>query len=149
MTLIACAETSRGGCDEERQDSRPDSLLTLRSRFSLLLMKITQNGRGCMKELIKMTREDIINFISRHKAEFEERFGIKKIGLFGSYARGEVRDGSDIDIVVELKKPDLFCLIGIKQAIEEALGHKVDVVRLRDKMNDALKRRIERDAIYV
>jgi predicted nucleotidyltransferase len=96
-----------------------------------------------------MNREDIINFISGHKAEFEQKFGAKKIGLFGSYARGEVREGSDIDIVVELERPDLFCLIGIKQMIEEALGHKVDVVRLRDKMNKTLRRRIERDAIYI
>jgi predicted nucleotidyltransferase len=96
-----------------------------------------------------MNREDIISFISSHKAEFEQKFGVKKIGLFGSYVRGEVHEGSDIDIVVELEKPDLFSLIGIKQAVEEAFGNKVDIVRLRDKMNKTLRRRIERDAIYV
>jgi len=96
-----------------------------------------------------MNRQDIVNFISEHKAEFEQKFGAKKIGLFGSYARGEVREGSDIDIVVELEKPDLFFMIGIKQAIEEALGCKVDVVRMRYKMNKTLRRRIEQDVIYV
>jgi predicted nucleotidyltransferase len=96
-----------------------------------------------------MNREDIINFISGHKAEFEQKFGAKKIGLFGSYARGEVREGSDIDIVVELEKPDLFCLIGIKQMLEEALDHRVDIVRMRDTMNKTLRRRIERDVIYI
>lgn len=96
-----------------------------------------------------MNRDDIISFISSHKAEFEQKFGVKKIGLFGSYVRGEVYEGSDIDIVVELEKPDLFSLIGIKQAVEEAFGNKVDIVRLRDKMNKTLRRRIERDAIYV
>ena len=55
-----------------------------------------------------MKREDIISFISGHKTEFEERFGVKKIGLFGSYARDECREGIDIDIVVELKKPAFF-----------------------------------------
>ena len=96
-----------------------------------------------------MKKEDIIGFISSHKTEFEQRFGIKRIGLFGSYARDEGRDESDIDIVVELEKPDLFCLIGIKQAVEEALGSRVDIVRLRGKMNNALRRRIESDVIYV
>ena len=96
-----------------------------------------------------MKREDIISFITAHKVEFEKNFGVKRIGLFGSFARGEVREGSDIDIVVEIEKPDLFYLIGIKQAMEEALGNKVDIVRLRDKMNQALRSRIERDAIYV
>jgi uncharacterized protein len=96
-----------------------------------------------------MNRDDIISFISSHKAEFKQKFGVKTIGLFGSYAKGDVREGSDIDIVVELEKPDLFSLIGIKQAVEEAFGNKVDIVRLRDKMNKTLRRRIERDAIYV
>ena len=96
-----------------------------------------------------MNKADIINFISAHKTEFEKEFGVRKIGLFGSYARDEMREGSDIDIFVELEKPDMFCLIGIKQAIEEALHSKVDIVRLRDKMNQELRRRIEQDAIYV
>lgn len=96
-----------------------------------------------------MNREDIIRFITEHKTEFEREFGVTRIGLFGSYARGEVHEESDIDIVVELEKPDLFNLIGIKQTIEEALGSKVDIVRLRDKMNKFLRQRIERDAIYV
>jgi len=96
-----------------------------------------------------VNREDIISFISSHKSEFEQKFGVKRIGLFGSYARGDVREGSDIDIVAELEKPDLFFLIGVKQAFEEALEKKVDVVRLRDKMNRFLRERIERDVIYV
>ena len=96
-----------------------------------------------------MNRDDIISFISLHKDEFRQKYGVKKIGLFGSYAKGDVHEGSDIDIVVELEKPDLFIMIGIKQAIEESLKKKVDVIRLRDKMNSFLRQRIERDVIYV
>ncbi len=96
-----------------------------------------------------MNREEIIDFLSAHKTEFEQNFSLVKIGLFGSYARGENFEDSDIDIVVELRKPDLFYLIGIKQTVEEALGTRVDVVRMRDKMNKTLRCRIERDAIYV
>lgn len=96
-----------------------------------------------------MNRELILNFLAEHKHDLERDFSGTRIGLFGSFARGEARDVSDIDIVVELKKPDLFYLIGIKQTIEEAFGSKVDVVRLRQNMNLALKKRIERDVIYV
>lgn len=96
-----------------------------------------------------MTREDLLNFISEHKDELRRSFGVRTIGLFGSYALGEEFEGSDIDIVAELEKPDLFYLIGIKQTLEEAFGRKVDVVRLRDTMNPSLRRRIERDAVYV
>ncbi len=45
-----------------------------------------------------MNREDIIRFITEHKTEFEQEFSVTRIGLFGSYARGEVHEESDIDI---------------------------------------------------
>ena len=98
---------------------------------------------------MKLTIKQVIDFLSSHKETFAQQFYVTKIGIFGSYARDVAGEESDIDIVVELAKPDLFCLIGVKQAVEEGLGVKVDVVRLRDKMNQALRRRIEQDVIYV
>lgn len=95
-----------------------------------------------------MKRETIIGYLSDHKTEFEKKFGIIKIGLFGSYARGENHKDSDIDIVVELEKPDLLTLVGIKQKIEEDLGIKVDIVRNRERMNQTLKKRINKEAVY-
>ncbi len=56
---------------------------------------------------------------------------------------------SDIDVVVELRKPDLFYLIGIKQDLEEKFHRPVDIVRYRDKMNTFLKGRIDKEAVYV
>lgn len=96
-----------------------------------------------------MKRETIIQYLTDHKPEFEKEFGVTKIGLFGSYARKKNHKDSDIDIVVELEKPDLLTLVGIKQKIEEDLGSKVDIVRHRERMNRTLKERIERDAVYV
>lgn len=95
-----------------------------------------------------MNRETIIQYLSDHKPEFEKKFGVQKIGLFGSYARGQNHEDSDADIVVELEKPDLLTLVGIKQKIEEDLGIKVDIVRNRERMNRTLKKRIDRDAVY-
>ena len=96
-----------------------------------------------------MTKEEIIKYISLEKPNLQEKYGVTKIGLFGSYARGEQNGESDVDIVVELEKPDLFYLIGIKQTFQEAMNAKVDIVRLRKEMNQVLKKRILRDAIYV
>ena len=96
-----------------------------------------------------MDRKTIIEYLSANKPEFEKKFGVTKIGLFGSYAREQYHKDSDIDVVVELEKPDLLTLVGIKQMIEEDLGIKVDLVRNRDRMNHFLKKRIERDAVYV
>ena len=96
-----------------------------------------------------LTQKDVIDFIVAHKDELRREYGVRRIGLFGSYARDDATLKGDIDIVVDLEKPDLFDLIGIKQTLEEALGSKVDVVRLRSRMNQSLRARIDRDAIYV
>jgi predicted nucleotidyltransferase len=90
-----------------------------------------------------------LNCLNDHKAEYFEKYAVTKLGFFGSYARGENHPGSDVDIVVELSDPDMFALIAIKQELEEKLGTRVDIVRLREKMNPLLRQRIERDARYV
>lgn len=58
-----------------------------------------------------------------------QQYGAKKVGLFGSCVREEMREGSDVDILVEIEKDiSLFDFIGIKLEIEEVLGRKVDLV---------------------
>jgi len=96
-----------------------------------------------------MTKEEIINYLKIHKDEFAEKYSISKIALFGSYARGENRDDSDIDIAIETKLSDYFLLFDFKEELENFFHSKVDVVRLREKMNESLKRRIKKDGIYV
>ncbi|EHP83996.1 DNA polymerase beta domain protein region [Geobacter metallireducens RCH3] len=98
---------------------------------------------------MRPTKEELLAFLQSKKTDFRQEFTIQKLGVFGSFARGTATDESDIDLVVELEKPDLYNLIGIKQAVEEEFGGKVDVVRLRPHMNSMLKKRIEQDAIYV
>ncbi len=71
------------------------------------------------------------------------------LGVFGSAARDEMTDSSDVDVVVEILKPDLFTLVGIKQDLEERLHRPVDIVRYRGSMNAFLKTRIDREAVYV
>ncbi len=95
-----------------------------------------------------MNKNAIINYLRTHKNEFMQKYNVEKIGLFGSYARDEAKEDSDIDIFVQMK-PDFFKLIGLKQQIEDYFNIKVDIVRLREKMNEALKRRILKDGIYV
>jgi predicted nucleotidyltransferase len=56
-------------------------------------------------------------------------YGAKRAGLFGSYVRGEMREDSDIDILVEIEKDiSLLDFVGLKLQIEEILGKKVDLV---------------------
>ena len=95
-----------------------------------------------------MKRDDIIAGLRHFKKGNQHRYGIEKIGIFGSFARGDMSTESDIDVVVLLEKQDLFNLIGIKQDLEEQLGVPVDVVSYREKMNNYLKRKIEDEALY-
>ncbi len=96
-----------------------------------------------------MDRDDILNALAKFQKLKQDEFGIVRIGVFGSVARGEISQTSDVDIVAELEQPDLLTLVGIKQELEALLHRPVDIVRYRERMNVYLKRQIEQDAIYV
>jgi len=96
-----------------------------------------------------MTQKEIIDYLRAHKETFAKKYGIFRMALFGSYARGEERPESDIDIAIETKLSDYFLLYDFKEELESFFHHKVDVVRLRERMNESLKKRIMKDGIYV
>lgn len=96
-----------------------------------------------------LSRENIIKILQQFREKSAQQYGITEIGIFGSTARGELTENSDVDIIVKLDKQDLFNLIGIKQDLEEILNTCVDVVSYRQNMNSFLKKRIEKEAIYV
>jgi len=96
-----------------------------------------------------MGRKDILSSIKQFKKKNKTRYHILRIGIFGSAARDEMKADSDVDVVVELAKPDMFAVIGIKQDLEEQLHLPVDIVRYRERMNQFLKKRLDKEAIYV
>ena len=96
-----------------------------------------------------MTRDEILNVLKIYKENNLEKFQILRIGIFGSTAKKEMKESSDIDIVVELRKQDLFHLIGIKQDLEEELHYPIDIVSYRKNMNAFLKDKIDKEAVYV
>jgi len=96
-----------------------------------------------------MSRSKIIQTLKEFKEKYAEKYGILVLGIFGSVARDEAKEESDVDVVVKMKKQDLFSLIGIKQDLEEILHVPVDVVSYRERMNSFLKKRIEKEAMYV
>jgi len=98
---------------------------------------------------IPMNRDDVLNLLAQYKKDNHDKYGIENIGLFGSVARDEATDQSDIDICIETKTPDMFMLVHIKEELQNLFHKSVDIVRLRERMNPYLKRRIEKEAIYV
>ena len=83
------------------------------------------------------------------KQEQGEQFGITRLGVFGSVARQENTDESDIDIVVEVSKPTLSLMYQLRQALSSLLGRTVDLVRMRDSLRPVFKSTILQEAIFV
>lgn len=97
---------------------------------------------------MKPERDQIVKIISDKKAYLSRKYALTRIGIYGSVARGEATDKSDIDIIVEMK-PDLFKRAALQQELEDILKYSVDVTRYSERMNPALKKRIDREALYV
>lgn len=90
-----------------------------------------------------------IEEIKRKILPILERYGAKKVGLFGSFIRGETREDSDIDILVEIESDiSLLDFVGIKLEIEEALGRKVDLVEY-NTIKPLLKERILNEQVVL
>ena len=77
-----------------------------------------------------LTKEKITDILSEKSEDLAEVYGVKKIGLFGSYAKGTHTEASDIDIIVEFETPLGFKFMEFADYLEELLGKPVDVLTL-------------------
>jgi predicted nucleotidyltransferase len=96
-----------------------------------------------------MNKQAIIETIKNAKPYLQEKFGVEEIALFGSYARGEEKENSDIDILVKLNKKTLRNYIGFIDYLQEKLKSKVDVVTKHEHLSDRFLRLVGKDLIYV
>ena len=94
-----------------------------------------------------------LNEIMSNSSDLCERFGIKRLCLFGSVARGEQREGSDIDFLAEFSEPSPETMVrryfGFIEAAEERFQQPVQVLTPRMVKNPFLKRSIDRDLIVI
>ena len=95
-----------------------------------------------------ISREQVLSVLGEHKPVLAARYGVTRLGIFGSLARGEATDTSDVDIVVHMP-PDLLMMVHMKEELELLLQSPVDLVRYQQHLNALLKSRIDRDAVYV
>ena len=95
------------------------------------------------------TREQYIPILRKFFVEHGEEYGIVRIGIFGSVARNEQTEKSDIDVYYEGSALGLKSLTGLPQALTEYLGAPVDVVREHDGLNTSFRSRIMREVVYV
>lgn len=100
---------------------------------------------------ISMSSQEIINKIKGKKNFLATNYSVREIGLFGSVARGEENEKSDIDLLVSFedkKKVSLFDMIEIKHYFEDLLGKKIDLVH-KPMIRSNLKRQILKEAILI
>ena len=96
-----------------------------------------------------MDKNNILIILKNYKNQFADKYGIKSLGLFGSVARDDAKVDSDVDVCIILNNPDLITLSRIRQELEEIMKVHVDLIQYRERMNNYLKDRIIREAIYV
>jgi predicted nucleotidyltransferase len=99
-------------------------------------------------ELAK-SRQEVISLLHQHKFEWRRLYGIQDMALFGSLARNEANPSSDVDLCVILDPPNPFALVHFREAVEELVGRRVDVVTRWPGMNPILQKEIERDAVSI
>ena len=99
-----------------------------------------------------LTKENIVELLRAEYTYLTAEFGVRKIGLFGSYVSGQAHEASDIDIVVELAHPIGFRFFDLVDYLEKVLGQRVDVLTPAGIENIRIKRvaqNITESLVYV
>jgi predicted nucleotidyltransferase len=94
-----------------------------------------------------LSPDQLLPLLREHQVAWRQRYQLQRIGLFGSTARNQATASSDVDVWVELDPLTPYATVHLKQELEELLQRPVDLVRLRERMNPALKRAILQEGI--
>jgi len=96
-----------------------------------------------------MTKKAIIESIKAEKPYLKEHFGVEEIGLFGSYARGDEKADSDLDILVDTKIKTLGNYFLLLDYLEARFQKKIDLVTKHNGLSERFIRMVNKDIIYV
>ena len=96
-----------------------------------------------------MNREQVLSLLNQHREDIQQRFAIKHLALFGSAARDEMHEGSDVDVLVEFEEPTTFDgYMDLKFYLENLFKTSVDLVTEKG-VKPRMRPIIQRDLIYV
>ena len=129
--------------------------LTFSDAVRMLLVRIAEDGRfpfdlevpNAKKEKPK-TLEEIKSIINSYRKELEEKYKVKSIAIFGSYARKEQTENSDVDIMVTFSEPVGLEFFGLANFLEDILGMRVDLTT-PDGIKPNRKEHVMEDLCYV
>jgi predicted nucleotidyltransferase len=95
------------------------------------------------------TTNEYFHLLRDYKRRYAVEYGIERMGIFGSVARGEQTEDSDVDIYIEAPQMSLLGLAGLHIALEKHLNAPVDITCKHDNMNAYFKQRLEKELVYV
>jgi len=98
------------------------------------------------------SNREVFKKLKTELPHLREKFGVKKIGVFGSYSRGKPRNESDVDLIVEFEKPIGLGFIALSDHLENLLGKKVDVLTpagVKSIRIPEVSKRIKGNIVYV
>ena len=96
-----------------------------------------------------MGKDECIKLLRKYMTILKNKYGITSMSLFGSTARDEQKEGSDIDLFVDTETPNPFLLMDAKEFLENETGISVDIVRNHQNLNPRLRKRIMKDGIFI
>jgi uncharacterized protein len=89
----------------------------------------------------------VMNILKEHEREIKENYSVLKIGVFGSYVRGEENKSSDVDILVEFEEPTLHNFMGLIFYLEKLFDRKVDLVT-KTSLSPYLRPTVEKEVVW-
>ena len=95
-----------------------------------------------------LSRDYILSLLKVYYSCNKEKYGIRRIGLFGSFARDEAGPESDVDILISLERPNLFTYGIITQHLETVFGRHVDLISETAVLKESFRERVEKEVIY-
>lgn len=95
-----------------------------------------------------LNKAKILEYLVANLPNFKTRYNVEKIGLFGSYVRGEETQESDIDLYAHFSKKNLSSIAGLWIQIENDLNKKIDIVTAHPRINPVLLDSIKKEVVY-
>ena len=131
--------------DSKLRDNNMPSL-----KISPIIWRI---GKLCLSlqrvKMNDMTKDECIKLLRKCMNILKDKYGITSLSLFGSTARGEQKEGSDIDLFVDTETANPFLLMDAKEFLEKETGTPVDIIRNHQNLNPRLRKRILKDGIFI
>ena len=96
-----------------------------------------------------ISQSEVIKLIAENKPFLKNKFGVERIGIFGSYAKNNFSELSDIDVLIELREQKYDFWVSVKLYLEKLLGKPVDLIAAGSHLRKGFLTTINKDIIYV